>query len=83
MPTDWSWLIGIGFFQGFLALSLAIAALQRLSAYEYGMIAYLEPFIATMIGWFVYAEVVSLEQALGCSMILLAGLAQVLLSKNP
>jgi drug/metabolite transporter (DMT)-like permease len=83
VQTDWYWLIGVGFFQGFLALTLAIAALQRLAAYEYGMIAYLEPLIATLIGWFVYAESVSLGQALGCAMILVAGLAQVLFSRTP
>ena len=44
--ADWYWLIGIGFCQGFLALTLAISALKRLAAQEYGMIAYLEPLIA-------------------------------------
>jgi drug/metabolite transporter (DMT)-like permease len=79
--TDWYWLIGIGFCQGFLALTLAISALKRLSAQEYGMIAYLEPLMATLIGLLLYSEWLSPGQALGCALIFTAGVAQIFLTK--
>jgi drug/metabolite transporter (DMT)-like permease len=79
---DLYWLIGIGFLHGYLALTLAIFAIQRLEVYEYGTISYLEPLTATLVGVLVYSETVSPWQAIGCFLIFGAGVGQVFLARN-
>ncbi|MDJ0904337.1 MAG: DMT family transporter [Xenococcus sp. MO_188.B8] len=78
---DWVWLLAIGFFQGFIALTLMISAVKRLQVHEYGTISYLEPLIATLLGLLIYSEALSLWQAVGCLIVLIAGIAQVFNSK--
>jgi drug/metabolite transporter (DMT)-like permease len=74
---DLPWLLAVGFFQGFLGLTLMIFAIRHLTAYEYGILSYLEPVTATLIGVVIFAEPLSLLQALGGSLIILSGLAQL------
>ena len=74
---DLPWLLAVGFFQGFLGLTLMIFAIRHLTAYEYGILSYLEPVTASLIGVVIYAEPMSLRQALGGSLIILSGLAQL------
>ena len=81
-PTDLYWLIGVGFLHGYLALTLMITAIQLLEVHEYSTISYLEPMVATLLGVFVYSETVSFWQAIGCLMILVAGVEQVFLTRN-
>jgi len=78
---DLPWLLAVGFFQGFLGLTLMIFAIRHLTAYEYGILSYLEPVTATLIGVVIYAEPMSLFQALGGSLIILSGLAQLWLAR--
>lgn len=78
---DLPWLLALGFFPGFLGLTLMIFAIRHLTAYEYGILSYLEPVTATAIGVTVYAEPMSLLQVLGGSIIILSGLVQLWVAK--
>jgi drug/metabolite transporter (DMT)-like permease len=74
---DLPWLIAVGFFQGFFALTLIIFAIRHLTAYEYGLLSYLEPVTATLIGVAIFAEPLTPLQAFGGSLIVLSGMAQI------
>ena len=76
---DLRWLIAAGFFQGFMALTLVIFAIRHLTAYEYGLLSYLEPVTATLVGVTIYAEPLTPLQALGGILIVLSGIAQILM----
>lgn len=76
------WLIAIGFFQGFLALTLFTFAMKYLQAIEYGTISYMEPLVASLTGFIVYAESVSVIQVFGFIIILVVGLLQIYYSKR-
>ena len=78
---DLPWLLALGFFPGFLGLTLMIFAIRHLTAYEYGILSYLEPVTAAAIGVTVYAEPMSLLQVLGGSIIILSGLVQLWVAK--
>jgi len=71
------WLIAIGFFQGYVALSLMIFSLRYLHAYEYATVSYIEPLIAALAGYLIYTESLSLLQITGCFLILVCGLIQI------
>ena len=77
-PKDMYWLVGIGFFQGFLALSLLIFAIKHLKAVEYGTISYIEPLVASLIGVVLYSESLTFLQFAGCAIILSGGMIQVI-----
>ena len=81
-PPDLYWLIGVGFLHGYLSLTLMITAIQLLEVHEYSTISYLEPMVATLLGVFIYSETVSSWQAVGCLMILMAGIKQVFLARK-
>jgi len=81
-PTSWPWLVGVGFFPGFLAISLTVTALRSLQTLTYGTISYLDPLAASMLGYLVYAEGLTAAQFTGCAAIAAAGLAQVFLAKQ-
>lgn len=74
------WIIGLGFFQGFLAVTLMIFSIAYLKAYQYGTISYLEPVVASAVGLALFGETITLQQALGGIIVLACGVAQVLLS---
>jgi len=78
---DVYWLVTVGFFQGFLAISLAILAIKHLKTVEYGTITYIEPLIASLIGYFLYAETLTLLQFIGCAIVFCGGLIQILTTK--
>jgi drug/metabolite transporter (DMT)-like permease len=79
---DLPWLLAAGFFQGFLGLTFMIFAIRHLTAYEFGILSYLEPVTATLIGVMIYTEPMSPIQAVGGSLILLSGLAQIWLTQT-
>ncbi len=81
--SDGCWLIAVGLLHGFLAITLMASALECLEAHEYGVISYLEPLVATLLGLLLFSEELSPRQAIGGALILLAGLARVLLSPSP
>jgi drug/metabolite transporter (DMT)-like permease len=72
--------VAIGFLTGFLAMLLAISALAHLPATTYGTLAYLEPFTVAVLAWWFFGESLSLSDALGASLIVIAGLGQSRLS---
>ncbi len=79
---DMWWLIAIGFFQGFLAFSLIILALKYLKAVEFGTIAYVEPLVASLIGFALYSERLTMLQCIGCAIIFLGGMIRVVTGKD-
>jgi DME family drug/metabolite transporter len=76
--ADFAWVLATAFVQGFLAITLAVFALEFLKAYQYGIISYLEPVVAAVVGALLYGEVIGLLQGLGVLLILTAGLGQAL-----
>lgn len=79
---DIYWLIGIAFFQGFLAITLIIIAIKNLKAVEYGTISYIEPLVASLIGFILYSEQLSTLQLIGCAIVFTGGLIQVVITKE-
>lgn len=79
---DIYWLVAIGFFHGFFAFSLIILALKHLKAVEYGTISYIEPIIASLIGFLIYSESLTLFQSIGCAIVLIGGIIQIVTSNK-
>ncbi len=79
---DIIWLTGISFFQGFLAITFIIIAIKNLKAIEYGTISYVEPLVASLIGYMLYSEQLTFLQFIGCVIIFISGLTQVVTSKK-
>jgi len=79
---DIYWLTGIAFFQGFLAITLIIIAIKNLKAVEYGTISYVEPLVASLIGFILYSEQLTTLQLIGCAIVFSGGIIQVVTTKN-
>lgn len=77
---DGLWLLAIGFFHGFIALSLMTLSLRYLQGYEYATVSYLEPIIAAIIGYLIYNESLSWLQFAGCVLIIASGIIQIVFS---
>lgn len=75
-------LLCIGLLQGYGAMVLVACAMKRLSATQYGAIAYLEPVIAVAMSWIVYHESITPWQWVGFTLVLAASLAQALLTQD-
>lgn len=73
------WIVLAGFFPGFLAIYLAIVALEHLPTRVFGTLAYIEPVAVILAGWWLFNEVLSPLQLGGVVLILAAGLAQSVL----
>ena len=78
---DVNWLMAIGLFQGFLAISLFTFAVKHLKTIEYGTVSYVEPLIASLIGVFLYSESLTLSQFVGCTIVFSGGMIQVVTTK--
>ncbi len=78
---DVNWLMAIGLFQGFLAISLFTFAVKHLKTVEYGTVSYVEPLIAALIGVFLYSESLTLFQFIGCTIVFSGGMIQVVTTK--
>ena len=70
-------LLAIGFFQGFVALTLMIVSLRYLRAYEFATISYLEPIIGAAAGYLLFNETLSWLQVSGAALILISGFVQM------
>ncbi len=79
---DINWLVAIGFFQGFLAISLFTFAVKYLKTVEYSTVSYIEPLIASLIGVIIYSESLTLLQFVGCAIVFSGGMLQVIATKN-
>jgi len=77
---DIPYLILIGFINGFLALTFLIFALKNLKTFEFGTMLYIEPIIATILGWLIFSEMITVSQLIGGIMILGSGIAQIVFS---
>lgn len=75
--SDLYWLVGISFFQGFVGITLIIVAIRHLKTVEYGTVSYIEPLVASVIGYLQYNESLSSMQVMGCALILTGGIIQI------
>jgi len=80
--TDIYWLLGISFFQGFVGITLIIVAIKHLKIVEYATVSYLEPLVASILGYLIYNEYLSSMQILGCVLILTGGIVQIYKSQK-
>lgn len=71
--TNWLWLLGAGFFPGFLGILFAVIALERLPAAAFGTLAYFEPIVVVILGWAIFGETLGGMQLTGCLLILVSG----------
>ncbi len=71
---DIPWMIGTGFFPGFLAILFAVTALSRLPAATFGTIAYIEPVAVVVFGWSLFGESMTPLQIGGCLLIITSGI---------
>jgi RarD protein len=78
---DVNWLMAIGLFQGFIAISLFTFAVKHLKTVEYGTVSYIEPLIASLIGVFLYSESLTVFQFIGCIIIFSGGMIQVVTTR--
>lgn len=76
------WLVGTGFFPGFLAILFAVMALSRLSAATFGTIAYTEPVAVIIFGWTIFGESLNGLQMAGCLLILLSGVGKTMVENT-
>lgn len=74
--TNWLWLLGTGFFPGFLGILFAVIALEKLPAATFGTLAYFEPIFVVILGWAIFGETLNTLQSSGCLLILLSGAAK-------
>lgn len=72
----WPYLLTIGVCHGLLVMVLIAFAARRLSAVQYGTFAYLEPTVAVVMGWSLYAETMSPGQWCGFALVVAAACSQ-------
>lgn len=78
--VQWGWLIAAGLIPGFLAILFAVIALGRLPAATFGTLAYLEPIAVVTFAWVLFDQSLNTLQLSGCSIIMLSGIAQAVVS---
>lgn len=71
--TTWFWLVGAGFFPGFLGILFAVIALEKLPAATFGTLAYFEPICVVILGWMIFGETLNSLQLAGCLFIIASG----------
>lgn len=80
LPDDWTPLIALAFLSQIVGQGLLVLTLGRLSPMLIGLAFLTQPFLAALIGWFVYAERLAAADWIGAVLI---GFALVLVrSKN-
>lgn len=79
LAQGWPYLLCIGVCQGFLVMLLIAYAVRHLTAIQYGTISYLEPAVAVLLGWCIYAEQLSAGQWCGFVLVIAASAAQSLI----
>lgn len=82
MVQGWPYLLAIGVCHGLVVMMLISYAARRLSAIQYGTFAYLEPAVAVLLGYLLYAEAMTAGQWAGFAMVLAAAATQVLFSRR-
>lgn len=79
VEQGWPYLLCIGLFQGFLVMLLIAYAVRHMTAIKFGTISYLEPAVAVLLGWLIYAEMLTPGQWCGFVLVIAASAAQSLL----
>lgn len=82
MTQGWPYLLAIGVCHGLVVMMLISYAARRLSAIQYGTFAYLEPAVAVLMGYLLYAEKMTAGQWMGFALVLAAAGMQVLFSRR-
>lgn len=80
--NDMGWLIFAGLVPGFLAILLAVKALNALPSALFGTLAYCEPVTVVLLGWTLFGETLNSLQIIGCATIILSGAAQAAIFSN-
>lgn len=82
MGGGWPYLLIIGVCHGLLVMVLIAFAARHLSAIQYGTFAYLEPTVAVLLGYLVYAEQMTPGQWCGFALVVAAACTQALLARS-
>jgi len=78
-PVQTGWLLLAGLVPGFLAILLAVIALNKLPASVFGTFAYLEPITVMILGLVLFGETLSPRQLGGGALIIAAGIIRAFL----
>ncbi|MCD9538674.1 EamA family transporter [Photobacterium carnosum] len=78
--TSWLWLISMGFFIGFGALSLLTIAAKHLKAAELACISYLETVVGAGLGILVFSESLTVLQAIGGVLVIGGGMGEIVIN---
>lgn len=82
VEQGWPYLLSIGVLQGFVVMLLIAYAVRHLTAVRFGTISYLEPAVAVLLGWLIYAELLTAGQWCGFVLVIAASAAQTLLPSS-
>ncbi|KHT65127.1 membrane protein [Photobacterium gaetbulicola] len=77
--SSWVWLLAMGFFIGFGALSLLTIAAKHLKAAELACVSYLETVVGAGIGILLFSESLTLLQAIGGILVIGGGMGEVVI----
>ena len=80
--TQWVWLVGAGFFPGFLGILLAVTAIKYLSTATFCTLSYLEPISVVIYGWILFNEPLSALQFSGCGLIVASSVIKAWLARE-
>ncbi len=78
--SSWVWLLSMGFFIGFCALSLLTIAAKHLKAAELACISYLETVVGAGIGILMYSETLSTLQCIGGVLVIVGGMGKIVIT---
>lgn len=80
--SSWVWLISMGFFIGFGALSLLTIAAKHLKAAELACVSYLETVVGAGIGIMMFGESLTALQTLGGILVIGGGMGEIVFTMN-
>ncbi len=80
--SSWIWLISMGFFIGFGALSLLTIAAKHLKAAELACVSYLETVVGAGIGIMMFGESLTALQTLGGILVIGGGMGEIVFTMN-
>ncbi|AGH82076.1 transporter [Psychromonas sp. CNPT3] len=78
--SSWVWLLSMGFFIGFCALTLLTIAAKHLKAAELACISYLETVVGAGIGILMFAETLTTLQSIGGVLVIAGGMGEIVIT---
>jgi len=81
-PAAFGWLLAAGLVPGFLAILLAVTALESLPAAVFGTLAYMEPITVMVLGWVLFGQSLSILQLSGSAVIIGCGIIRALIPEG-